>query len=568
MCFYQEGQFEEARALFKKGMELVEQSLGRNAQYQRLVDNLAVCEEAMRRSQGAHTAEKAETKAENMRGLELCRLYYETYGKPMIKAQFADYEGRIAVGLCGRGSDCLGFDDAISRDHDWGPDFCLWVTDETYAEIGQALEEAYSRLPEEFMGYRRTKSAWGAGRRGVRTISGFYKDLLGTDRYEDISWQEVEDYHLAAAVSGEVFRDDEGLFSDMRRKLQTGYPADIRLLKLAEDVARVSQTGQYNYFRLRERQDLLSADGMLADCMRESMKLLHHFYNAYPPHDKWLRRSTEQLPKGAELLGLLEQLHACISAANPPTVEAVKEITERIGNFFATLLYANNDISDMDSYIDMHTQELVFKAQLAPLSKKELVDRVARLEFKACDLVKNEGGRAYCQNDWPTFSVMRKSQYLTWDETMLRQYLYDFQREFDRGHNLITEKYGRMMESTAPEEYARIKDHFPMISPEKQAVIQQIVAIQMEMVEAFAKDYPGLAHNARNLHTYEDNLVDTSYETYLRGEISTYSDKMLQLYGRFVVQCAREGINIAKETITNTAKLYGYPDLESFEKRA
>ena len=194
------------------------------------------------------------------------------------------------------------------------------------------------------------------------------------------------------------------------------------------------------------------------------------------------------------------------------------------------------------------------------------MNRIAKLEFEAFDKVKNEGGRAYCQNDWPTFSIMRKSQYLTWNREMLMQYYYDFTREYQRGHNLITEKYGRMMESTSPERYQEIKDNFPELSEEKKSVIEKIVAIQMNMVEEFAKVHPLVAMNARHLHTYEDTIADTSYETYLRGEISTYSDKMLQLYGRFVVAAVQNGQNIALMTIENTAKLYGYSDIEAFEK--
>ena len=196
------------------------------------------------------------------------------------------------------------------------------------------------------------------------------------------------------------------------------------------------------------------------------------------------------------------------------------------------------------------------------------MDRIARVEFEAFDKVKNEGGRAYCQNDWPTFSIMRKSQYLTWSKPMLMQYLYDFNRENRMGHNLITEKYGRMMESTAPERYEEIKDHFPELTEEKKAVIEQIVGVQMRMMEDFALRYPHVAGNARRLHTYEDNPEDTSYETYLRGEISTYSDKMLQLYGRYVVECYTAGVNIAEKTIENTAKLYGYESIGAFEKSA
>jgi hypothetical protein len=195
------------------------------------------------------------------------------------------------------------------------------------------------------------------------------------------------------------------------------------------------------------------------------------------------------------------------------------------------------------------------------------VDSIARLEFEAFDKVKNEGGRASCQNDWPTFSIMRKSQYLTWNRTMLLQYLYDFHREYLKGHNLIEEKYGRMMESTAPERYEEIKTHFPVLTEEKKAIIEQICGMQVSWMETFAAAYPALADNARSIHTSEDNPFDTSYETYLRGELGTYSDKMLELYGRYIVGYAKEGKNPAYDIMGNSVRMYGYQDIDEAEKK-
>lgn len=200
------------------------------------------------------------------------------------------------------------------------------------------------------------------------------------------------------------------------------------------------------------------------------------------------------------------------------------------------------------------------------LSKEELIDQLILLEWKAFDKVENEGGRADCQNNFLTFQVMRRSQYLTWNEELLSSFIQDFLEANERGWNLITEKYGRMMESTAPEEFERIKERFPAISPEKKAIIEAIVEIEVKWDEEFAKAYPRLSSQGRSIHTGEDNLYNTSSETYLRGELSTYSDRTLGLYGAFVADYARRGENLIRDTVKNTVLLYGYSSLEAAEK--
>ena len=85
-------------------------------------------------------------------------------------------------------------------------------------------------------------------------------------------------------------------------------------------------------------------------------------------------------------------------------------------------------------------------------------------------------------------------------------------------------------------------------------------------MEEFAAKYPCLADNARSVRSAEDNRFNTSYETYLRGEISTYSDKMLELYGRYVVEYAAENRNLAFEIMGNSVRLYGYKNLDEAER--
>lgn len=196
------------------------------------------------------------------------------------------------------------------------------------------------------------------------------------------------------------------------------------------------------------------------------------------------------------------------------------------------------------------------------MQKKELIETLVTMEFQAFDKTRNLGGRAACQNDWDTFYIMRASQYLTWDEEMLESYIRDFYEAEQAGRNLITEKYGRMMESTVPEEYAQIKDCFPTLSSWQKQVIEQITAIQVQWMEEFSKKYPNISSRARKIHTYEDEPDDTSYETYLRGELGTYSEETLSKYAAFIVKLTKEQKNLAEMILQNTIEFYGYSSFD------
>ncbi len=585
--YFQKKEYEKAEEYFVKAMEGIEAHLGRNEYYYRMQENAGLCRELHALQSGAqekpNTMEESagtEATTENFSsGLTLCREYYETYGKPMIESQFPEYADRIAVGLVGEGSDCFGFDDAFSVDHDWGPSFCMWVSDSTYAEIGEALQEAYEALPKEYKGYAYKESLQGQGRRGVQRIFKFYEGLLGKENcpkewnslggadrenggtsaeQKDFAWAEIPKHRLAAAVNGQVFRDEEGTFTAIRNRLQTDYPESLRYLELAETVAKFSQSLQYNYGRMLKRGDRAVAQMILAEGVKEALKLLYLVAGEYAPHDKWLWAGLRKKPAYSEILALLEKL-----LLEPGTNKEAQ--IENIGERIAYLLYSLDIISDVNPFLQEHVGELLYKAGCVEKTKEELAEQIARREFEAFDKVKNQGGRADCQDDWFTFSIMRKSQYLTWNQTMLLQYAYDFDRELSRGHNLIEEKYGRMMESTAPAEYEKIKEHFPLISPQKKQIIEEVVALQVQWMEAFADKYPKLAGNARSIHTYEDHLWNTSYETYLRGELSTYSDKMLELYGKYIVEYARSGKNVARDIMEESVLLYGYEGLNEAE---
>lgn len=196
-----------------------------------------------------------------------------------------------------------------------------------------------------------------------------------------------------------------------------------------------------------------------------------------------------------------------------------------------------------------------------------IIDEIVALEWQAFDKVRNEGGRANCQDDFGTFEIMRKSQFLAWDEATREGYLADLRHAARRGRNLVEEKYARMMASTAPEQYAAFAHRLPPLDAQQQATIEAIVTQQLAWREAFARDYPHMSAQARLIHTEEDTPTQTSFETYLRGELGTYSEMTLSLYRRMLKGIAARGENLSTRTMEETARLYGYRDLDDAEAK-
>ena len=90
-----------------------------------------------------------------MKGLELSRAFYFDKGEPMLKEKYGEYFDQMAVGLVGEGSECFGFDDDISRDHDFGPSFCIWLNGDLYLKLKDDLTRDYNALDPTYLGVPR-----------------------------------------------------------------------------------------------------------------------------------------------------------------------------------------------------------------------------------------------------------------------------------------------------------------------------------------------------------------------------------------------------------------------------
>ena len=138
---YLAGNLEASAAYYRRALAEIEKNTGRSAAYEIVAQNLQAVEEKLEQRPGVVRSFD--------KGLDLCEAFFEEYGLPMLQSEFPAYLPYIAAGLVGEGSECFGFDDEISRDHDFGPGFCLWLTDSVYEDLYGNYEKDFPEGTKE-----------------------------------------------------------------------------------------------------------------------------------------------------------------------------------------------------------------------------------------------------------------------------------------------------------------------------------------------------------------------------------------------------------------------------------
>lgn len=234
-----------------------------------------------------------------MKGIELAEQFFYDHGMPMLQNHFADEMHRVAAGLVGPGSECYGFDDQWSQDHDWGPGFCLWIDNAAALKFGKRLQDAYEGLPQQYKGYGPRQTSPGEGHRiGVVEIEQFYQAYTGLDHppETDQEWLRIPDETLSVCTNGKVFLDPDGQFSTWRKKLKQYYPEDVRIYKVASLCVQIAQSGQYNFKRSLLRQDLFASCYAETQFCNEALSLTFLLNKCYAPFYKWRHRAVRSLP--------------------------------------------------------------------------------------------------------------------------------------------------------------------------------------------------------------------------------------------------------------------------------
>lgn len=288
------------------------------------------------------------------------RMMYLSRGRGAISEFFPYADERLAAGLVGQGSECFGYDDSISADHDFIPGFCIWLSDEDYERYGATLQAAYdSLIEEEYPDAASMKRSAGAGkRRGVFTVDGFYESLIGCPGVpqNDMIYMAIPQYALAEATNGWVFEDESGEFSAIRRELQKGYPEDVRKSKLASSLLLMAQSGQYNFQRCINHGEDPAAVLALSTFVRESIKAVFLLEHSYAPYYKWAFRKLREIPGMNVLESSLEYL---LLGSNEGRGIAQKvRAVERVASYFTSRLREEGLSSSSSDYLEPHAYEV------------------------------------------------------------------------------------------------------------------------------------------------------------------------------------------------------------------
>ena len=263
-----------------------------------------------------------------MKGLELSKKYYEEY-KDILFEEIGDLKSYLAFGLVGSGSECYGFDDEISTDHDFEPGFCIFAPDTLDRKDLFKIERAYAKLPKEFLGYKR--SILENNRHGLILTSSFYKQKIGSldTNSLSLSWFNIPSNYLSEATNGEVFDDFLGEFSKIRASISY-FPEDIRLKKIAACLVIMSQAGVYNYKRMIKRGDSASSQLAIINYVNAVIDIIFLLNKVYKPYYKWQFRYLKQLPILSDLANVLEYLISIYNSND--NRNSKKEMIEDINN--------------------------------------------------------------------------------------------------------------------------------------------------------------------------------------------------------------------------------------------
>lgn len=232
-----------------------------------------------------------------MKAIELSKNYFYDIAYPIFKKEYPEIERIWAVGLVGEGSENFRLDDEISKDHDYGPAFCIWLKKEDKLKHGRKIEEILRKIPKKYRGFERVEEESAGKRTGLFSIEEFYYKYTSFESFpiSDMDFLKIPESYLATATNGEVFFDNCKIFTKYRTYLKDFYPDDVLKKKLAAYLFQMGQAGQYNLKRSLDRKDMGGVFFSKSEFIEGLFGALFLLAQTYMPYYKLRYRRLKQL---------------------------------------------------------------------------------------------------------------------------------------------------------------------------------------------------------------------------------------------------------------------------------
>jgi hypothetical protein len=259
-------------------------------------------------------------------GLELARRFYHEAVRPILDAQFPGLAHDAA--LIGSGSEVLGFDTAMSRDHHWGPRAMLFLREADLPEFGPRIASAMTQgLPDDFLGYP-TGYRDSPGEPGVLLIASdprgegdarqridvfsardFVRvhlnyDLSNEGEITPADWLSLPEQRLRTLTGGAVFHSGLGDLERVRVRFAY-FPHDVWLYLLAASWQRIAEEEPF-VGRTGDNGDDIGSRIIAARLVHDVMRLCFLMERQYAPYAKWFGTAFSRLRCAVEMRPVLE----------------------------------------------------------------------------------------------------------------------------------------------------------------------------------------------------------------------------------------------------------------------
>lgn len=275
----------------------------------------------------------------DLKGLDLCRSYYHEIINPLIKNSTSIIGDNYAAALIGWGSDVLGNDDELSRDHEWGPRCIIFLPISLEHYSKDLYNELNSKIPDEYKNYstrfifdngvfRPSKNKSGNVHIEITTCDNYFNDLLGIITPDsDLEWLAIPENRLLEITSGEVFFDGFGELTQIRQFYLKYFPTNVWKYRLAYEW----QSLGWNIDLIglaQERGDTLSSKICLNITLEKIIKLIFLLNKSYAPsYKKWIHRQFYKLPHLSKEVGsIIEECY--IRRDVKKTINQIKQVLE------------------------------------------------------------------------------------------------------------------------------------------------------------------------------------------------------------------------------------------------